>query len=265
MITKDALAEYKTYNDPYQVEKDYLQDLLLYNVYANSSNEMVLKGGTAFAKFYNSDRFSEDLDFTLSEKVANREEFAKSIIRNAVEKLEYPHSYKEEPYINDFQTVASVILVEGPKFNGKASTVQQIRFEISTGKKLYLGSEAMPRNPVYADARPYVALVMKQEEILAEKIRALVSLKRRHRERDLYDLYFFMGKNTRIDKDLIYKKLSEADIGPSIKKFGKAIDSIEKTWKSLEPMVQHRLEDFMYVSDFVAKRIGSIGWKSGTP
>jgi hypothetical protein len=30
-------------------------------------------------------------------------------------------------------------------------------------------------------------------------------------------------------------------------------------------MVQHRLEDFMYVSDFVAKRIGSIGWKSGTP
>ena len=51
MITKDALAEYKTYNDPYQVEKDYLQDMLLYNIYANSSNEMVLKGGTAFAKF----------------------------------------------------------------------------------------------------------------------------------------------------------------------------------------------------------------------
>ena len=92
MITKDALAEYKTYNDPYQVEKDYLQDLLLYNIYANSSNEMVLKEGTAFAKFYNSDRFSEDLDFTLSEKVEKQEEFAKSIIRNAVEKLEYRHS-----------------------------------------------------------------------------------------------------------------------------------------------------------------------------
>ena len=38
MITKDALAEYKTYDDPYQVEKDYLQDLLLYNIYANSSS-----------------------------------------------------------------------------------------------------------------------------------------------------------------------------------------------------------------------------------
>ena len=86
-----------------------------------------------------------------------------------------------------------------------------------------------------------------------------MSLKRRHRERDLYDLYFFMGKNTRIDKDLIYKKLSEAGIKPSIEGFGKAINSIERTWKSLEPMVQHRLEDFLYVSDFVEKRIHESG------
>ena len=216
---------------------------------------MVLKGGTAFAKFYNSDRFSEDLDFTLSEKVEKQEEFAKSTIRDAIERLEYTHSYKEEPHVNDFGIVASIILVEGPKFNGKASTAQQIRFEVATAKKLYLGSEAMPRNPAYADARPYVALVMKREEILAEKIRALMSLKRRHRERDLYDLYFFMGKDTRIDKDLIHKKLSEAGIKPSIEGFGKAIKSIERAWKSLEPMVQHKLEDFLYVSDFVEKRI----------
>ena len=38
MITKDALSEYRTYKEPYQVEKDYLQDLLLYKIYANSSN-----------------------------------------------------------------------------------------------------------------------------------------------------------------------------------------------------------------------------------
>jgi predicted nucleotidyltransferase component of viral defense system len=259
MITKDALAEYKTYNDPYQVEKDYLQDLLLYNIYANSSNEMVLKGGTAFAKFYNSDRFSEDLDFTFSEKVEKQEGFAKSIIRNAVERLEYRHSYKEEPHINDFGTVEAVILVEGPKFNGKASTVQQIRFEISTGKKLYLGSEAMPRNSVYADARPYVALVMKREEILAEKIRALMSRTRRHRERDLYDLYFFIGKGTGIDSSIIHQKLLEAKIDQSMEAFEKAMKDISKTWSSLEPMVQHKLEDFSYVSDFVGKRIRESG------
>ncbi|MCW6161548.1 MAG: nucleotidyl transferase AbiEii/AbiGii toxin family protein [Candidatus Micrarchaeales archaeon] len=255
MITKEALAEYKTYKDPYQVEKDYLQDLLLYNIYANSSNEMVLKGGTAFAKFYSSDRFSEDLDFTLSESVQKPEEFAKSIIRKAVERLEYQHSYKEEPSINKFGTVSSVVLIGGPRFNGKESTMQQIRIEISTAGKLYLGSEAKPKNPAYADARPYVALVMKREEILGEKIRALMSRTRRHRERDLYDLYFFIGKGTSIDKGIIHEKLLEAKIDQSIEAFEKAIKDVSKTWSSLEPMVEHKLEDFSYVSNFVKGKI----------
>lgn len=255
MITKDALSDYKTYNDPYQVEKDYLQDLLLYYIYASSSNELVLKGGTAFAKFYSSDRFSEDLDFVASKGTERPEEFSKSIIKTAVERLEYRHSYAEEPHSNEFGTVVATILVEGPRFNRRSSTVQQIRFEISTKGKLYLGGAALPRNPIYADARPYVALVMKREEILAEKIRALMSKKRKHRERDLYDLYFFMGKGTGIDRDLVHEKLSEAGIEPSTEEFMKAIDGVAKKWKSLEPMVQHRLEDFSYVRDSVIKRI----------
>ena len=259
MITKEALAGYKTYKDPYQLEKDYLQDLLLYNIYANSSNEMVLKGGTAFAKFYSSDRFSEDLDFTLSESVQKPEEFAESIIRNAVEMLEYRHSYKEEPSINKFGTVSSIVLIDGPRFNGKESTKQQIRLEISTAGKPYLGSEAMPRNPPYADARPYVALVMKREEILAEKIRALMSRTRKHRERDLYDLYFFIGKGTGINSSIIHEKLLEAKIDQSMEAFEKAMKDVSKTWSDLEPMVQHKLEDFSYVSDFVKGKILESG------
>ncbi|MGC8568209.1 MAG: nucleotidyl transferase AbiEii/AbiGii toxin family protein [Candidatus Micrarchaeia archaeon] len=255
MITKEALSMYKTYKDPYQVEKDYLQDLLLYQVYANSSNEMVLKGGTAFAKFYNSDRFSEDLDFTLSEGVENPEEFSKSIIECAVKRLEYSHSYKEEPYINEYGTVTSTIFVEGPRYNGKESTLQQISFEISTLSKLYIGREALPRNPIYADARPYVALVMKQEEIIAEKIRALMSPTRKHKERDLYDIYFFIGKGTYVNKDIVHRKLSEAEIDSSMERFKKAIDSVERNWESLEPMVQHRLEDFSYIRDYVVKKV----------
>ena len=255
MITKDALLGYKTYRDPYQVEKDYLQDLLLYQVYANSSNEMVLKGGTAFSKFYSSDRFSEDLDFTISDGVEIPVEFSKSIIRNAVEKLEYGHSYKEEPYENGHGTVAATILIKGPRYNGKASTLQQVSFEISTTGRLYTGREAMPRNPVYADARPYVALVMKREEMLAEKIRALMSKNRKHRERDLYDIYFFLGKGAAATRDVVRKKLSEVNIEPSMEEFVESIKDVSGKWESLEPMVQHRLEEFSYVSDYVEKRV----------
>ncbi len=65
MINKETLLTYKTFKDPYQTEKDYLQDLMLYSIYSFSTNEFVFKGGTAFSKFYYSDRFSEDLDFTM--------------------------------------------------------------------------------------------------------------------------------------------------------------------------------------------------------
>ncbi|ODS38306.1 hypothetical protein BEH94_09725 [Candidatus Altiarchaeales archaeon WOR_SM1_SCG] len=45
-------------------EKDYLQDILLLSLSKNTKNELVFKGGTCLYKFYNIDRFSEDLDFS---------------------------------------------------------------------------------------------------------------------------------------------------------------------------------------------------------
>ena len=33
MIDKEVLEGYRTFKDPYQVEKDYLQDLILYSIY----------------------------------------------------------------------------------------------------------------------------------------------------------------------------------------------------------------------------------------
>jgi hypothetical protein len=99
---------------------------------------------------------------------------------------------------------------------------------------------------------------MRYDKFINE-MRALMSKKRRHRERDLYDLYFFIGKNTAINKELINKKLLEAKISPSLGAFERAIKEVSKTWDSLEPMVQHKLEGFSYVSDFVAKKIKESG------
>jgi len=75
-----------------------------------------------------------------------------------------------------------VVLIKGPRFNRKDSMIQQLRFEISTGHSLLLKPQAMARNPIYADARSYVALVMQQDEIIAEKIRALASEGRRYKD-----------------------------------------------------------------------------------
>ncbi|EQD60678.1 protein containing DUF1814 [mine drainage metagenome] len=255
MMGKDALLGYKTFRDPYQIEKDYLQDILLYSIYKKSSNELVLKGGTAFSKFYFSDRFSEDLDFTLTYAKEGAIEYAKDIIERATEQLEYKYRYKEAPEANEYGTVGAILLIEGPRYNGKESTLQQLQFEISTAHKLVMDPGVMARNPVYADAKSYTALVMQPDEIIAEKLRALVSPGRRHKERDLYDVYHFVGKGAEIIKRLVNAKLSEVNIDVSCNDIVKAIDSVRTTWDDLEPFVQHPLQRFEEVKILVVDAV----------
>ncbi len=66
MINKELLSQASVgkglINKEY-IEKDYFQDLLLYQLY-KQTNQLVFKGGTALYKFYQLPRFSEDLDFS---------------------------------------------------------------------------------------------------------------------------------------------------------------------------------------------------------
>ena len=67
MITKEILmdvARKKGLLNKEYMEKDYFQDLLLFNIY-KQTNLLIFKGGTALYKLYGLQRFSEDLNFTL--------------------------------------------------------------------------------------------------------------------------------------------------------------------------------------------------------
>lgn len=260
MIDKKILFKYKTFKIPHQIEKDYLQDLMLYGIYSFSTNEFVFKGGTAFSKFYYSDRFSEDLDFTMQNIKTDRLVYAKSIVDSVIESMLYPSEYKKgkDPEMNEYGTISTTVLVQGPRYNNKPSTLQQIKFEFSTKSNLLKESSTMSRTPVYADAKGYVALVMSKEEILTEKFRALLSPTRKHRERDLYDIFFFLNKQTEINKSLIIEKLVESDLNSNIGDVPNSINSIEGIWKNLEPFVQHKLEEYEIVKEFVLRKFNGM-------
>jgi predicted nucleotidyltransferase component of viral defense system len=255
MLDKETLLNYKTFKDPYQVEKDYLQDLVLYDLYARTESSFVFKGGTALSKFYSSDRFSEDIDFTLTGFNTNllRELFDK-IVKN----LEYPTVYAEKPTENKFGTIKFSIIINGPRYSGKASTNQHISIEINTKSILFFKPVIMSRIPVYGDSKNYTALVMDAREMLAEKIRALISPNRRHKERDLYDVYFLLGKKIHAQEKLVENKLNEAGIKMSTERLLKAIDEVEVTWSDLEPFVQHKLESFHDVKSLSVKELSEI-------
>ena len=68
MIERDELLKINIYEQPYQKEKNYIKELFLDGIYTATS-ELVFKGGKALSKFYGSNRFSDDLDFSLLHRV----------------------------------------------------------------------------------------------------------------------------------------------------------------------------------------------------
>ena len=135
MLSKNELESYKTFRDSYQVEKDYLQELLLYEIYSKkyTTDRFVFKGGTSLSKFYYSDRFSEDLDFVaLGEDLGTVSKNIELVLGS----IFYNSSFAAQPSVNKFGTLSAEIVVEGPRYNGKASTFQHIRLEINTASKL---------------------------------------------------------------------------------------------------------------------------------
>ena len=79
---------------PEEAEKDYLQDVLLRNIYATIGSELLFRGGTAISKIYSSGRFSEDLDFILSSAYVSK---AEHILKNIETGIKNANRCKQTP------------------------------------------------------------------------------------------------------------------------------------------------------------------------
>ncbi|RLF37372.1 MAG: hypothetical protein DRM99_00490, partial [Thermoplasmata archaeon] len=77
-LTRIAKTKHLTVRN---AEKDYLLELLLFAL-SDDRRSLAFKGGTALYKFYNLNRFSEDLDFDLVGKRFDIDKMIKKIIRN---------------------------------------------------------------------------------------------------------------------------------------------------------------------------------------
>ncbi len=258
-MLKTELDIYTTFADKHQTERDYLQDLLLYGVYANPylTGALVFKGGTALSKFYNSGRFSEDLDFTSTSVDHSTDKIIENI-EHITSAFMYSSALAEKS-VNKFGTVSISLVIRGPRYNGKRSTIQNVAFEINTSAKLRRKPVSMVKKPIYRDAPGYTALIMDGGEIFAEKIRAIMSKRRKHRERDLYDIYFLFGKGMRLDEELAKEKLSESEMAFSEEILMGAIEGVEATWNELGPFLSQKLMPFKDVKEDVVNGLKAAG------
>ncbi len=175
-----------------QVEKDYVLSWVLYGISAHDalSRLLAFKGGTLLKKVYFADyRYSEDLDFTLlNEQCADPHiltSFA-DVFAWVAEKANIPLT----PTASSAHSSGSIhfhIHYQGPLGGRKAH--KRLKVDITRGERLVFAPAWRQALPAYDDVMPFGLLCYQIEEVLIEKMCALVG---RTEPRDLYDLWYLL-------------------------------------------------------------------------
>jgi len=183
---------------PQVVEKDYVLGWLLAGIHANDElrEHWVFKGGTCLKKcYFETYRFSEDLDFTVTNEAHLDEAFLRRVFAD-ISAWIYERSGVEIPadklrfevFHNRRQKLAAEgrVYYRGP-IGPRTGDLPRIKFDLTTDELVALPPVIRPVTHPYSDtpeegiqARCYAF-----EEVFGEKVRALGE---RARPRDLYDV-----------------------------------------------------------------------------
>jgi predicted nucleotidyltransferase component of viral defense system len=212
-------------------EKDYIIDIALLSISRNTKDEMVFKGGTCLSKFYKIGRFSEDIDFTLRKELD-----IGGLLRKIVSDL---RSFGMESEIRQerraFNSIMSAIRTKGPLYRGTPNSVSSLKIDINTKSSIDMEPLVSTYNPIYTDIPSFSLPVMQEKEILAEKVRAIMT---RAKARDVYDVWFLLGDGVPFDTGLIEKKLKYYGEQWNPAKFRKSLNMKEPVWETeLVPLI----------------------------
>lgn len=250
MINKEELKEIartKGLNLGY-AEKDYLQDLILFIVSNNTKDEMVFKGGTCLYKFYNLDRFSEDLDFSLRKEI-NTDKLLKIIVRE-LKKFNIESKILEKKHL--FNSISYSLRIYGPLYRGTPQSTCKLQIDVNLKSKVILEPVAKRLISMYRDVPTCFVILMEEEEILAEKIRAILT---RDKARDLYDAGFLLEKGVKVKKSLLNEKLKYYEKIFKSSDLKESISRKEKLWDTeLKPLVK-KVPDFKDVSERILSEL----------
>ena len=264
---------------PEVVEKDYVLGWLLAAIaqHEETSENWVLKGGTCVKKcFFETYRFSEDLDFTLLPEAAYTEADLRQVL-------------------SEVTTLAAEL--SGIEFNADALAVRERRDRLERvnfeGKVGYRGPLAVPgwprvlfdltRNepvvdePVlrrvlhpYPDALPEDTLVQtySMEELIAEKTRALHE---RSRPRDLYDVVYILGDDSHgIElthaREVFGEKCGAKNLAiPSVDDVVRLLEHAGELRAEWANMLAHQLPQLPPIEGMLSRVAGALAWLSPIP
>lgn len=245
MITREELKDYAKIRglNLGQAEKDYFQNIILFILYQTYGNELVFKGGTALNKCYGLDRFSEDLDFTCSNKIDIGR------IEEGLKRFRLDFEMKKDEYENGIKIS---LLIKGPLYTGIRLSLCKFIVDLSFRENAVLKPAIKTIGRFMEEIPAFDVFVMNEEEILAEKTRAIMS---RAKARDVYDLWFLLKKGVKFDEELAKKKLKYYNQEWDFEEFRKHINLKESVWiTELSPLVDNPPK-FREARDFILMEV----------
>lgn len=202
---------------PNIIEKDYVLGWVLAGISNHSElgSDWVFKGGTCLKKcYFETYRFSEDLDFTITKQDNINQEFLTNALRKVAVWV-YDTSGIEIPRdtirFDVYENTRGGISVDGRiSYRGPMQPhgdLPRIKFDLTSDEVLVLDPVSREVHHPYSD-RPEDGIHTQCycfEELFAEKVRALGD---RLRPRDLYDvIHSYRHDNIRPDRALIMSTL----------------------------------------------------------
>ncbi len=255
MISKDEIISVadETGLTPNVVEKDYVLGWLLTAINANTtlSSSWFFKGGTCLKKcYFETYRFSEDLDFTLQDETHLEEKFLKAQFSTVAEWL-YETSGIVIPvdrlifdiYDNPrgHKSCEGRIYYQSYFASGKKS-IPKIKLDLTADEVLVMPSSRQQVFHSYSDTSGQEMTINSYSypEVFGEKVRALGE---RGRPRDLYDV-INLFRNDQLPahpviQDVLAQKCAYKEIGiPTLQDMTAYKDALLRNW---EPMLAHQL------------------------
>jgi predicted nucleotidyltransferase component of viral defense system len=239
---------------PHVVEKDYVLGWLLWGINASEqlSTSWVFKGGTCLKKcFFETYRFSEDLDFTLKDESHIDDSFLQETLSEVCDNI-YEHTGIEFP-----EEMRAFKIYENPRgqkscqgriaYRGPVSppgkNAPRIKLDLTADEVLVLPPAVSPVYHPYSDAPSNGIAVTSYsyEEAFGEKIRALGE---RTRPRDLYDVInLYRNDEARPDHavllDVLMQKCDFKGIDlPNMDSIRPHRDDLAGSWNN---MLEHQL------------------------
>jgi len=277
LITKEQLLAIATELKllPTTINKDYALSWLLVGIGQHPSlSKWVFKGGTCLKKaYFDTYRFSEDLDFTIPQNEAYSQEVILGAVRETAENI-YDLSGIEfvkdkiqvTPSINKNgkETFVVKLPFQGPlPLNNKS--IQRIKFDITQDETLVAKPEMRPIFHGYSDAPTPSAEVLcyTVNEIIAEKSRALYE--RQGRARDVYDVVnishnFREEINTEEARKILAEKFAFKDLPiPTVELILSQIDHdlLKQNWNQ---QLKHQLPVLPPVDSFIDDLEEALRW-----